>query len=452
MVFHQNWIHFSDIKRLEKPIIVGREGLEFDLLSSKPTNTDQTWGKDEDYDVVTYGETAVDEFITKYKLDVIVRSNGLVKDGYNFEITYVLLSIFSVPEFNNNDNKGAVLKVDENLFVTFSIFEKSQENQVEKKKQILNEANNDGEIKLVQKEFKFLDKEEIDSYNTKKKIGSGATSTVYKVKKENDETYYALKVFNSDLLSQSAADNEDGNDDDDKDDDKFDTILFKMFQRFLTEYELLNSIDHPYIVKTLGFFYGDKKHPPCILLEYCPNNLLNSIKSLTGVDQIRIIYQLCKVIDFIHRAGLIHRDIKPNNILIDANKNIKLCDFGIAKIMSVDSQTETMTHGIGTPHFMAPELFESDSIYDNKVDVYAFGIVLYFILTKGQLPKLSIADIIKMKQISVPSTVNSFSKNLILKCTSYYPKDRPSFNSILKDIEQNNFKLIDNVNFDPFKM
>lgn len=73
------------------------------------------------------------------------------------------MSIFSAPGFKNNNNKCAVLEVNSDLRVKPSVFEKSQENQAEKRKQNLDD--NDGEIKLMQKEFKFLDGEDIDSYN-----------------------------------------------------------------------------------------------------------------------------------------------------------------------------------------------------------------------------------------------------------------------------------------------
>lgn len=151
--------------------------------------------------------------------------------------------------------------------------------------------------------------------------------------------------------------------------------------------------------------------------------------------------------EYSHRFNIIHRDLKPENILLDLKKHVKICDFGIATIIDIDTQrrTQTRTHGIGTLAYMAPELYDENKPYNEKVDVYAYGIILYFILSGGNYPNINIADIINAKEITVPDTINDLSKDLIKKCTSYDYHSRPSFNEIVQIIRENDFKLINNL-------
>lgn len=145
-----------------------------------------------------------------------------------------------------------------------------------------------------------------------------------------------------------------------------------------------------------------------------------------------------------------HRDLKPENILLDSKKHAKVCDFGISTLIDVDDQrrTRTRTHGIGTLDYMAPELYDNTRPYNEKVDVYAFGILVMFILTKGHPPNINIANVINAIEIPVPNTINEFSKSLIRRCTSFDYHDRPSFDQILQEIRDNNYRLIDDLTED----
>lgn len=145
---------------------------------------------------------------------------------------------------------------------------------------------------------------------------------------------------------------------------------------------------------------------------------------------------------YLHKRKIIHRDLKTKNILITNNKHVKICDFGISTVVDVTTYT-SMTHGIGTTAYMAPELFDQDSKYNEKVDVYAFGVVLYFVLSKGIMPKFNgIGGYTKLK---IPDSINSFSQSIIKKCWSINPDERPSFKEIMNLIVENEFKLIDKI-------
>lgn len=158
---------------------------------------------------------------------------------------------------------------------------------------------------------------------------------------------------------------------------------------------------------------------------------------------VKVVYQICNAMQYLHDNKIIHRDLKVNNILINSQKNVKICDFGISKYIDVTTLT-SMTHGIGTFIYMAPELFDPESKLDEKIDVYAFDVVLYFIATKGEIPKPLQNSI--LEDFDIPINVNKLSKSIIKKCWSFQPKERPSFKSIMDTIVSNNFSLFDDIN------
>ena len=217
-------------------------------------------------------------------------------------------------------------------------------------------------------------------------------------------------------------------------------ITQEEFQKFFQEYELMHLLSHPNIVKTFGIFLSDETHPPSILLEFCPTNLDQKIKNekLSKVDIVLIIYQIVEGMKYVHSQKVIHRDLKPTNILFGKDGFVKISDFGIYKLMSTENQS--MTGGVGTQRFMAPEILNQEE-YNEKVDVYSFGVVLFFILSGGEMPKITIIQVGTGKKAPIPSNINSIAKELINKCWNFDFNDRPSFNDILIYLEDNNFNL-----------
>ena len=142
----------------------------------------------------------------------------------------------------------------------------------------------------------------------------------------------------------------------------------------------------------------------------------------------------------IHSMRIIHRDLKPENILLDSNNNIKLCDFGLCTF--INNEIKSRTSMVGSLQFMSPELLQGRKDYDQKVDVYAFGVVVFIILTKGEYPDISIAEVANGKQAPIPSNISSFSSQLIQDCWSSKPNDRPSFSEICDRLKGNEQKLI----------
>lgn len=316
----------------------------------------------------------------------------------------------------------------------------------EKRKELMDEiqsARNELPRRGNEQSYTFLNTTQIDKIKKIKKLGRGATSEVFKI---SWDQIYALKVLDTSIckLDKSEDNNSDimsGNEENEEEDEINNNELdYDKFKRFISEYYFLSSFDHPNIIKTFGFFPGDEKNDPSIILEYCPYNLKNCVKKLNNEERSRIIIQICDAMKFIHMHGIIHRDLKPENILLDSEKNVKLSDFGISKLIDLGTQFTNMTHMTGTLNFMAPELIRAKD-YDEKVDVYSFGVVAYIILMKGEYPNINVFDVYEGKKAEIPKEISKFSRNLIDKCWSLNPQDRPSFAQIYDSIKNNYFSL-----------
>ena len=146
----------------------------------------------------------------------------------------------------------------------------------------------------------------LDDYIEKSEIGEGGTSSVKVVVKKSREKFAKkeLRLFDH-----------------------------KSFQRFLMEAEILFKFPHPCIIRIHGMNNGDKNHPPSILLSLEPNSLEKVIndKILSKEQKNRITVEIVLRMRYIHCRNFIHRDLKPLNILLSKNLNVKISDFGLAK-------------------------------------------------------------------------------------------------------------------------
>lgn len=327
---------------------------------------------------------------------------------------------------NLKNDKLKLQKANANLQTQLK--EEKSEAKIKAKEKVEEKSEEMSVDNIPKKKVKFLDLEEVQQLKREAKIGKGVSSKVYRVTRI--ETL-ALKEFDTSDIDKGVQ--------------KKRKELMYRFKHFIGEYEILNNLSHPNIIETYGFFLGDNEHKPSILLEYCQYNLSQAIKKISEIEKITIIYEVSEAMMFVHMNNIIHRDLKPENILLDSFYHVKLSDFGISTLIEVEAQTtQQRTGGIGTVEFMAPELFDEHPEYDEKVDVYAFGILVYYILTGGQYPN-AIKAAFARKKITIPSTINDFSKRLIERCISVDPHRRPSFEEISKNIKENNFLLIDGV-------
>lgn len=289
-----------------------------------------------------------------------------------------------------------------------------EENERLKKEQKQNKSEN-GIYTNETKVFQILGRDEIDNLEKIEELGSGGGGKVFKVAKKE---LYALKEMNA----KNAKTPE--------------------FTQFIQEYEIMSMLEHANILKTYGIFLSDEDNQPFILLELCPQNLQKFIedKKFLNEELVKIIYQIAEGMKYIHFKKVIHRDLKPTNILIARDGTVKICDFGISKLMTIEEQT--MTRGLGSQKFMAPEIINEEDHYDEKVDVYSFGVLVFFIMTGGLLPKIRIGDILTGKKAEIPTTFTEFAKKLINDCWNLEPKDRPSFKDIVDELDKNPLQLV----------
>jgi eukaryotic-like serine/threonine-protein kinase len=105
-------------------------------------------------------------------------------------------------------------------------------------------------------------------------------------------------------------------------------------------------------------------------------------------EALAIVPQICEALEYAHSEGIVHRDIKPGNILLDHKGRVKIADFGVSKLLGGAAQAVQLTqpnHILGTMHYMAPEQFENPLAVDHRADLYSLGVVFYEMLT-GELP------------------------------------------------------------------
>ncbi|MGA2046464.1 MAG: protein kinase [Terracidiphilus sp.] len=155
-------------------------------------------------------------------------------------------------------------------------------------------------------------------------------------------------------------------------------------QRFLLEARS-GILNHPNIVTVYDF--GEQEGNPYIVMEFVPGdsleNLLRSGRQFSLIEKLDFIRQLCLGLGYAHQKGVIHRDIKPANIMVQPDLNIKIVDFGVARLEKASGQTQTGMV-IGTFHYISPERLLGKPA-DGRADIWSAGVILYLLLT-GRLP------------------------------------------------------------------
>lgn len=230
-------------------------------------------------------------------------------------------------------------------------------------------------------------------YRVLYKLGSGGFGLVYLAEDALAKRKVAIKILR----------NRDSNDESD----------------LIREIEFLASLKHNSIVAFHHHFIDNSiLH---LVMEYCAGgslaDLIEAKDSLTLDEALKIATDVCSVFEFIHSKNIVHRDIKPNNIMIDADGKVKVSDFGIAN-----------THG-GTVSYMAPELYTADYISsrDPKVDIYALGITsLEMILGHNPFRSYNAQEVLaqKINHSFIPTTLPNWIQEIILKATNPVPELR----------------------------
>jgi serine/threonine-protein kinase len=206
----------------------------------------------------------------------------------------------------------------------------------------------------------------IGKYELISPLGQGGMGIVYKAFHPQLQRYVAIKL----LLATTETDPD-------------------FITRFQREAMAVAQLRYPHIVQVFDFDVQDGK--PYMVMEFVKGETLAQRLTrlhrgghvLPTTEVVRIFQQLCSAVDYAHRQGMLHRDLKPQNVIINSQGDVILTDFGLAKIRGVAGLTATNTTA-GTPHYMSPEQ-EQGQPADERSDVYSLGVMPYQMLA-GKVP------------------------------------------------------------------
>ena len=209
---------------------------------------------------------------------------------------------------------------------------------------------------------KYIGKRLDGRYEIHELIGVGGMANVYRCNDTVDDREVAIKILKDEYLNNE-----------------------EFIRRFKNESKAIAMLSHPNIVKVYDVSFGDMIQ--YIVMEYIDGITLKEYIDRQGIiewkDVLHLTTQILKALQHAHECGIVHRDIKPQNIMLLQDGTIKVTDFGIARFS--DKATRTMTdQAIGSVHYIAPEQARGD-VTDGKTDIYSVGVMLYEMLT-GRLP------------------------------------------------------------------
>jgi serine/threonine-protein kinase len=250
--------------------------------------------------------------------------------------------------------------------------------------------------------------QQLGHYELIEEIGRGGMATVCRAVDTRNDTEVAIKILSPTISGDN-----------------------RFVRRFKREGSLLASLHHPNIVPVLG--YGDSKGMAYMVMPYIKGvSLQDRLERgrINKKERERWIAQIADALTFAHSQGIIHRDVKPSNVMIDKSGNALLTDFGLAREVE-GSNTLTGSMLLGTPAYMAPEQGRGDLV-DARSDQYSFGVILYQLVT-NKLPfeaDSPMGTVLKHIQEPVPRPsrfVNDMSpalERVILKCLAKDPEYR----------------------------
>jgi len=252
-------------------------------------------------------------------------------------------------------------------------------------------------------------KNSIENYQVVSVIGEGGMGKIYKAIDKRTKKVIVMKQL---MIAEKE-------------------ILIKRFKR---EADIMLSLNHKNIVTVYDYLKkGSSYH---IIMEFVDGiSLEDLIRKKVKIEPVRallIFNEICKGLKYAHDRQIIHRDIKPNNVLISKTGVVKLVDFGIAKSLQEDDEALTKTGVImGTPAYMSPEQLISTKYVDNLTDIYSMGVMFYQMVT-GKKPyagdftaenlrKITLGDYVNPKQLN--PTLPGYCMHIV-KNTMHHKKDK----------------------------
>ena len=236
---------------------------------------------------------------------------------------------------------------------------------------------------------KYLGKRLDGRYEMRELIGVGGMAYVYKAYDSVDDRIVAVKILRDEFLTNE-----------------------EFVRRFRNESKAIAILNHPNIVKVLDVGFGE--HLQYIVMEYIDGitlkEYLDQRKDIRWKEAVHFTSQILRALQHAHDKGIVHRDIKPQNIMLLSDGTIKVTDFGIARLTRSEMQaTAVGNKAIGSVHYISPEQARGE-ITDEKTDLYSVGIMLYEMLT-GKLPfeadnAVSVAIMQMQSEATVPHLLN----------------------------------------------
>ncbi|HQR07099.1 MAG TPA: serine/threonine-protein kinase [Gemmatales bacterium] len=204
----------------------------------------------------------------------------------------------------------------------------------------------------------------VGDYDLLSKIADGGMGSVYKARNNLTNDIVAIKIVPANMANN--------------------TVLLRRFEQ---EFKAASTLDHPNIVRALDFGYDNAS--PYLVMEYVDGETLGQKIDHQGrlpeKEAVRIIAQIAQGLHKAHSHGMVHRDVKPDNILIRPDGVSKIADLGLVKENETDLNLTRTGRGLGTPQFMAPEQFRNAKNADSRCDIYSLAATLYMAVT-GELP------------------------------------------------------------------
>jgi serine/threonine protein kinase len=274
--------------------------------------------------------------------------------------------------------------------------------------------------------------EKIGQYEIISQLGQGGMATVYKAHHAQLDRYVAIKVMHQTIQADEA-----------------------FVARFKREAQIVASLTHPHIVPVYDF--SDYNGQPYLVMKYVEGVTLKQrmIKTAMTLDDVLYVMRAVgSALTYAHSKGVLHRDVKPSNIVIDKDNVPYLADFGLARITQAGESTLSADMLLGTPNYMSPEQASGKKNLDGRTDIYSLGIVLYELLVghvpfSGDTPYAVIHDHI-YTPLPSPSKINPeiplSVESVLLRATSKKPDDRyTTADDMIRDLDDaiTESKLID---------
>jgi len=254
--------------------------------------------------------------------------------------------------------------------------------------------------------------DQLGNYDLLEKLGEGGVGAVFKARNRVTQANVAIKIMHADVASHPV-----------------------QLKRFEQEFRVASQLDHPNVIRVLEF--AGSGPSPYLVMELVDGESLGDRLErehrIPEAEAIRIIVQVAQGLLRAHQQGLIHRDVKPDNVLLTADGKAKLTDLGLVKDPDASDGLTRPGGGLGTPPYMAPEQFRNAKHASVRCDIYSLGATLYHMVTGtipfgGEAPMKAL--MLKMKSDFPPprKVVPELSERIdwaICKAMSADPEQRP---------------------------